>query len=367
MDKLWVQIALWAVAGVNGLGVLWLAASWVAARRDDWKRGIRRAQRREDTARGAPHAGLRTPRHEGEAGRMTDSPQPDRETAMHEIAEKLIALLDEAARRGVFIDKDGVTGCVEAPIGGEWVRMDLRQGYGVCYPQETCLLAGTSRRPLVAAAHPAPRPTCGSSRESDDDSDEWEEHVIFVGCTCKHDPDEHGWGECDVEGCPCEGGWEESERADRRQQDRRRTRQSRADRLQDGVRTRQSAGATPSRRPDTWSRRATTTPTGSTWSGSTTGSRTAQAGVTPLRPRAARALLERRLHGRGARSMRPGRRIRDPRLHARDIPAHRKGSDGRCRVPSPPSTTRRSVPSERTLRLTGPRWRRHGPGSSRRR
>ena len=67
---------------------------------------------------------------------MTDSPQPDRETAMHEIAEKLIALLDEAARRGVFIDKDGVTGCVEAPIGGEWVRMDLHQGYGVCYPQE---------------------------------------------------------------------------------------------------------------------------------------------------------------------------------------------------------------------------------------
>lgn len=44
-------------------------------------------------------------------------------------------------------------------------------------------------------------------------SEDWddipEDHVSFVDCTCDHDPDEHGWGSCDVEGCPCEGGWEE--------------------------------------------------------------------------------------------------------------------------------------------------------------
>jgi hypothetical protein len=39
--------------------------------------------------------------------------------------------------------------------------------------------------------------------------DEWEERPTFIGCTCKHDRDEHGWGECNIEGCPCEGGWEE--------------------------------------------------------------------------------------------------------------------------------------------------------------
>lgn len=33
--------------------------------------------------------------------------------------------------------------------------------------------------------------------------------TYFVGCTCEHEPEEHGWGECDVPGCPCEGGWEE--------------------------------------------------------------------------------------------------------------------------------------------------------------
>jgi len=30
----------------------------------------------------------------------------------------------------------------------------------------------------------------------------------FVGCTCEHEEDEHTWGECEVEGCKCEGGWE---------------------------------------------------------------------------------------------------------------------------------------------------------------
>jgi hypothetical protein len=41
------------------------------------------------------------------------------------------------------------------------------------------------------------------------DDAEYEEHATFVGCTCEHDTDEHGWGSCNVEGCLCEGGWEE--------------------------------------------------------------------------------------------------------------------------------------------------------------
>lgn len=36
-----------------------------------------------------------------------------------------------------------------------------------------------------------------------------EEQINFVDCTCDHDPGDHGWGHCNVEGCPCEGGWEE--------------------------------------------------------------------------------------------------------------------------------------------------------------
>jgi hypothetical protein len=44
----------------------------------------------------------------------------------------------------------------------------------------------------------------------DEDLDEdYEEIIIFTGCTCKHAEEEHGWGECLVLGCPCEGGWEE--------------------------------------------------------------------------------------------------------------------------------------------------------------
>jgi len=32
----------------------------------------------------------------------------------------------------------------------------------------------------------------------------------FVGpCTCDHEPEDHGWGKCDVEGCDCEAGWED--------------------------------------------------------------------------------------------------------------------------------------------------------------
>lgn len=43
----------------------------------------------------------------------------------------------------------------------------------------------------------------------DDDLDEWDESASFVDCTCEHDPGEHGYGHCDVDDCPCEGGWEE--------------------------------------------------------------------------------------------------------------------------------------------------------------
>ena len=39
--------------------------------------------------------------------------------------------------------------------------------------------------------------------------EDWEEHATFLGCTCDHAEDEHGWGECLVEGCLCLGGWEE--------------------------------------------------------------------------------------------------------------------------------------------------------------
>ena len=43
----------------------------------------------------------------------------------------------------------------------------------------------------------------------DHEDDVWEINPSFVGCTCDHEPDEHGWGTCAAEECPCEGGWEE--------------------------------------------------------------------------------------------------------------------------------------------------------------
>lgn len=44
---------------------------------------------------------------------------------------------------------------------------------------------------------------------TEDDDTLPEDSVAFFGCICDHDPDDHGWGECDVPDCPCEGGWEE--------------------------------------------------------------------------------------------------------------------------------------------------------------
>jgi len=43
----------------------------------------------------------------------------------------------------------------------------------------------------------------------DDEWEDCEQPIYFCDCTCDHDPEEHGWGHCDVEGCDCEGGWEE--------------------------------------------------------------------------------------------------------------------------------------------------------------
>jgi hypothetical protein len=43
-----------------------------------------------------------------------------------------------------------------------------------------------------------------------EDEDEWEGAATFAGdCTCEHEWDEHGWGECAVDGCECEAGWDE--------------------------------------------------------------------------------------------------------------------------------------------------------------
>ena len=40
--------------------------------------------------------------------------------------------------------------------------------------------------------------------------EDYEETQYFTGdCTCEHEPDEHGWGGCDADGCECEAGWEE--------------------------------------------------------------------------------------------------------------------------------------------------------------
>jgi len=43
----------------------------------------------------------------------------------------------------------------------------------------------------------------------DDEGGEWEYSASFSDCTCEHDSEEHGWGHCNVDDCPCEGGWEE--------------------------------------------------------------------------------------------------------------------------------------------------------------
>jgi len=36
-----------------------------------------------------------------------------------------------------------------------------------------------------------------------------EDYPTFHDCTCEHEADEHGWYECNVEDCTCNGHWEE--------------------------------------------------------------------------------------------------------------------------------------------------------------
>ncbi len=46
--------------------------------------------------------------------------------------------------------------------------------------------------------------------EEYEDELEYDGNAYFEGpCTCEHDQDAHGWGSCEVEGCPCEAGWTE--------------------------------------------------------------------------------------------------------------------------------------------------------------
>lgn len=42
-----------------------------------------------------------------------------------------------------------------------------------------------------------------------DDTMEYDMIIYFVECTCNHDREEHDWDRCQVEGCKCEGHWEE--------------------------------------------------------------------------------------------------------------------------------------------------------------
>lgn len=45
--------------------------------------------------------------------------------------------------------------------------------------------------------------------DANEEYGEYGEQTYFGDCTCGHDPDQHGWGECNIDGCTCEGGWEE--------------------------------------------------------------------------------------------------------------------------------------------------------------
>ena len=52
----------------------------------------------------------------------------------------------------------------------------------------------------------------GVSEDYEDSWDDYSSAFMFPGddqeCTCEHETIEHGYGSCDVDGCPCEAHWE---------------------------------------------------------------------------------------------------------------------------------------------------------------
>jgi hypothetical protein len=45
-----------------------------------------------------------------------------------------------------------------------------------------------------------------SENEEPDEPEEYQ--TYFEGpCTCEHEQDDHGWGECGEDDCPCRAGW----------------------------------------------------------------------------------------------------------------------------------------------------------------
>jgi len=38
-------------------------------------------------------------------------------------------------------------------------------------------------------------------------NDDMKDPAYFIGCTCEHASEQHGWGMCNIEGCNCLGGW----------------------------------------------------------------------------------------------------------------------------------------------------------------
>lgn len=43
----------------------------------------------------------------------------------------------------------------------------------------------------------------------DDDDFLPEDNIALVECVCEHEEELHSWSHCKVEGCKCEGHWEE--------------------------------------------------------------------------------------------------------------------------------------------------------------
>lgn len=63
---------------------------------------------------------------------------------------------------------------------------------------------------LLGALDAAPERVRVRMTDEAEPAEEPEEQVYFTGeCTCPHEPEQHGWGHCDVPECTCKAGWEE--------------------------------------------------------------------------------------------------------------------------------------------------------------